>query len=471
MNIRAILYYLGLFFSPIIILAFFNILFSSYYNYFLNIDSYVAIFFISIFLSSSLVLIGRKCIKEINFLEQLVLMLLIFIFLPLLISIPFYLSNYNITFLNSYFESISGFTGTGFTIFDNIKYLDPTLIIWRSSAQWIGGLYFLIFLIIFFSNTKGDYKLTSLIFNPDKSSNLSLNLRKTSIKIFFLYSILTILIFIMLSLSGIRLFNGLNLSLSLISNGGFIPTTLLEQIIKSNFQKIVFIISLTFSSLNIYFFYNLFFKDNIKTHYEDYSILILGVLLSIILILFIKDLHFLDIIIATVSSLTSSGLTIVDVPHNFSFLLVLMTLVGGSILSSTSGLKFMRIYILIKASAFEIYTLVKPNNIVNRRILYTDKKITSNNIKNAFFIFISFFISLFVLTAMLLIDNFNFEDSFKFSILTLTNTVNSSIYGIEQIDFKNLLTSTKISIIIFMIIAKIELISVFIILKEMLFKN
>ncbi len=471
MNIRAILYYLGLFFSPIIILAFFNILFSSYYNYFLNIDSYVAIFFISIFLSSSLVLIGRNCIKEINFLEQLVLMLLIFIFLPLLISIPFYLSNYNITFLNSYFESISGFTGTGFTIFDNIKYLDPTLIIWRSSSQWIGGLYFLIFLIIFFSNTKGDYKLTSLIFNPDKSSNLSLNLRKTSIKILFLYSILTILIFIMLSLSGIRLFNGLNLSLSLISNGGFIPTTLLEQIIKSNFQKIVFIISLTFSSLNIYFFYNLFFKNNIKNHYEDYSILILGVLLSIILILFIKDLHFLDIIIATVSSLTSSGLTIVDVPHNFSFLLVLMTLVGGSILSSTSGLKFMRIYILIKASAFEIYTLVKPNNIVNRRILYTDKKITSNNIKNAFFIFISFFISLFVLTAMLLIDNFNFEDSFKFSILTLTNTVNSSIYGIEQIDFKNLLTSTKISIIIFMIIAKIELISVFIILKEMLFKN
>ncbi len=471
MNIRAILYYLGLFFSPIIILAFFNILFSSYYNYFLNIDSYVAIFFISIFLSSSLVLIGRKCIKEINFLEQLVLMLLIFIFLPLLISIPFYLSNYNITFLNSYFESISGFTGTGFTIFDNIKYLDPTLIIWRSSSQWIGGLYFLIFLIIFFSNTKGDYKLTSLIFNPDKSSNLSLNLRKTSIKILFLYSILTILIFIMLSLSGIRLFNGLNLSLSLISNGGFIPTTLLEQIIKSNFQKIVFIISLTFSSLNIYFFYNLFFKNNIKNHYEDYSILILGVLLSIILILFIKDLHFLDIIIATVSSLTSSGLTIVDVPHNFSFLLVLMTLVGGSILSSTSGLKFMRIYILIKASAFEIYTLVKPNNIINRRILYTDKKITSNNIKNAFFIFISFFISLFVLTAMLLIDNFNFEDSFKFSILTLTNTVNSSIYGIEQIDFKNLLTSTKISIIIFMIIAKIELISVFIILKEMLFKN
>ena len=471
MNIRAIFYYLGLFFSPVIILSFFNIIFSSYYNYFLNIDSYIATFLISILLSCILFFFGRKSIKEINFLEQLILILLIFIFVPLLISIPFYLSNYNITFLNSYFESISGFTGTGFTIFNNIKYLDPTLILWRSTSQWIGGLYFLIFLIIFFSNPKGDYKFTNLIFNPDQSSNLSLYLTKTSTKILFLYSVLTMFIFIILSLSGIRLFNGFNLSLSLISNGGFIPTTSLDQIIKSNAQKIVFIISLIASSLNIYFFYNLFQKENIKKHYEDYSILIVGFIISTILILSLNNLYFLDIIINTVSSLTTSGLTVVDMPHNFSFLLVLLTLVGGSILSSTSGLKFLRIYILIKASAFEIYSLVKPNNIVNKNILYTDKKIISNNIKNAFFIFISFFISLFLLTAILLSDNFSFEDSFKFSILTLTNTVNSSAYGMEQIAFKNLLTSTKISVIIFMIIAKIELLSIFIIFKEMVFKN
>ena len=64
-----------------------------------------------------------------------------------LIALPFYLSNYQVTFLNSLFEAISGLTGTGFSIFKNIKYLDPTLILWRSSSQWIGGLYFLFFLI------------------------------------------------------------------------------------------------------------------------------------------------------------------------------------------------------------------------------------------------------------------------------------------------------------------------------------
>ena len=108
---------------------------------------------------------------------------------------------------------------------------------------------------------------------------------------------------------------------------------------------------------------------------------------------------------------------------------------------------------------------------MNKNILNSEQKITLNNTKNAFFIFISFFISLFLLSIILLIDDFDFENSFKLSILTLTNTVDSPMFGLDSINFKSLLTSSKISIIIFMIIAKIELISIFIIIKEILFKN
>ena len=71
-----------------------------------------------------------------------------YIFIPLIISIPYYLSIYNISFLDAYFESISGFTSTGFSIFDNIKHIDESLILWRSSSQWIGGLYFLFSIIL-----------------------------------------------------------------------------------------------------------------------------------------------------------------------------------------------------------------------------------------------------------------------------------------------------------------------------------
>ena len=145
MNVKRISYYLGLFCLPVSFLAFINILYSSYFDYFLSINSYLITLIISLFLGAILIFFGKKADHKINFIEQLLLIILVYIMISFLISLPFYLSNYQVTFLNSFFEAVSGVTGTGFSVFKNIKYLDPTLILWRSSSQWIGGLYFLFF--------------------------------------------------------------------------------------------------------------------------------------------------------------------------------------------------------------------------------------------------------------------------------------------------------------------------------------
>ena len=65
----------------------------------------------------------------------------------------------------------------------------------------------------------------------------------------------------------------------------------------------------------------------------------------------------------------------------------------------------------------------------------------------------------------------DFESSFKLSILTLTNTAASNIYGLEEISFANLFTFTKISLIIFMVIAKVELLAIFILIQKVFFKD
>ena len=147
MNFKGISYYLSLFCFPISILSFINILYSSYFDYFLSINSYIIALILSFLISLALFFIGKKTVKKINFIEQLILIILVYLVVSFFIALPFYLSNYQVTFLNSYFEAISGITGTGFSIFKNIRYLDPTLILWRSSSQWLGGLYFLFFLI------------------------------------------------------------------------------------------------------------------------------------------------------------------------------------------------------------------------------------------------------------------------------------------------------------------------------------
>ena len=398
---------------------------------------------------------------------------MIYLTTSLLISIPYYLSNYQIPFINSLFESFSGISGTGFSIFTNIKYLDPTLIIWRSSSQWIGGLYFLIFLILFFSNSQFGYKLNKLVYMSDKSINPETNIKKISLKIFFLYSFLSFVIFVFLSLSDIRLFDSLNLTMSLISSGGFLPTNSLSQIIKNSTQELILIASFLISIFNIYFLYNLFTKKKFfKDHYEDFSLIILAFIMTLILFFLISDMNFLSSSINILSSLSTSGITTTNnISSEFTLILLLLTVVGGSIISNTSGIKLLRCYILLKASFIEILKLVRPNNVVDKNILFSNEKITNENIKISFLIFISFFISVFLLSTILLFDSISFENSFKLSILTLTNTASSGIYGLTNIDFSNLLTSSKIAIIIFMIIGKIELISFFLIIKKIFYKS
>ena len=470
MNFKSISYYLGLFCFPICILAFINILYSSYFDYFLSINSYFITLVLSFSIGSALLFLSKQSKKRINFIEQLTLIILVYVLTSFFIAVPFYLSNYQVTFLNSLFEAISGVTGTGFSIFDNIKYLDPTLILWRSSSQWIGGFYFLIFLILIFSNKQFNYKINELSYSGDGSINSENNIKDLLFRIFILYSVLSFIIFLLLNLSDIRMFNSLNLSMSLISAGGFIPTNSLDKIIQSNPQKLVLIFSLLISLLNFFLILNIFEKKIIiRDHKEDLYLLILS--LIFILPVYFNNYSGLNIIISVLSSLGNSGLSLLNSESNLSLYFILITIIGGSLISNTSGIKFTRIYILLKTVYSEIIKLVSPNSVVNKNIFNSDKKITDDVIKISFLIFISFFISLFILSGILLFDTIDFEKSFKLSILTITNTTTSSMYDVGKVNFASLLTSSKLSLIIFMIIGKIELISVFLIIKKIFFKD
>ena len=470
MNFKSISFYIGLFCFPVSILSFINILYSSYFDFFLSIESYFITLILSLFFGAALLLFGKKSDKKLNFIEQLILIILVYIIIGLLISIPFYLSNLQVTFISSFFEAISGLTGTGFSTFKNIKYLDPTLILWRSSSQWVGGLFFLFFLMILFSNKSFNYKMTNLTYAGETNYKSEENIKNNLLKIFIFYSILSLIYFTLLNITGVRLFNSLNLTMTLVSNGGFLPSDNLNDIIVTNFQKIVLILSLIFSILNFYFLFNIFNKRvMIKSHKEDFYLLAFATLF--ILLIYFNNVEGLDIIISVLSSLANSGITLLETDNNLSLYFLLLTIVGGSLISNTSGIKLTRFYVLLKITAAEIIKLISPNSVVNKTIFNSDNKINEEKVKISFLIFISFFFSLFILSSLLILDNIGFEESFKLSILTLTNTVNSEMYSFQDVNFANLLTSSKISLIIFMIIGKIELVSIFLILKKILFKD
>ena len=250
MNIKSCLYFLGLSCFPISLMSIINIFYSFYFNYLNNINSYLITLILTLFFGLIFFYIGKKERENINIYEQLLLIFLIYFLISFFILIPFYLSSYNLTFINSYFEAVSGLTGTGFSTLAYIKNLDSPLILWRSSSQWIGGLYFLIFLVLIFSNKQMSFKMINLTFSLENKINFSSNLLTVTNRIFLIYLSLSVLIFSLFLFSGIRLFDSLNLSMTVVSSGGFLPTDSLNDIIKTELQ----------SNFFMFCFFNIFFE-------------------------------------------------------------------------------------------------------------------------------------------------------------------------------------------------------------------
>ncbi len=461
--------YLSFFFGLISILSFFNIIYSYYFNLYLNLETY----YISLGLSITLSILFYKLKiseKKLSIFDKILTVFFGYILLPLVLSIPFYLSIYNLSFIDSFFESISGFTSTGFTVFENLKNIDQSLILWRSSTQWIGGLYFLFSIIFLIDIYDESFKKSLTNYISFNSSEVF----KQATKIFLLYTSITLLIFIILNIFSIRAFDSLNLAFSIISSGGFLPVNDLSSIIKDNIQIIILSLLMLISFFSIFFSYNLFFikNKNLNFFYEDLHLVIYFIIVITIFFLFFSSSNdFSNNLLSISSSISNIGFSIEKGQQNLSFIFLILVIIGGSFFSTSSGLRFIKLYSLFKYSINQILSFSRPKNIYMNKLIFTKINFNFDEINKYFLTIIIFVISLVILSSILSLSGINFENSFKLSILTLMNTVNSSIYGIEDLNFKIMNVLVKYCLIFFMIIGRMELLTILLLIKKFLVKN
>ena len=464
------LIYLSIFCGIISILSFFNIVYSYYLNLYLNLNTYIYTFVASILLTLIFYLSKSNDGKKTVIYEKILTILLGYFLLPVIIAIPFYFSIYNLTFVNSYFEAISGFTSTGFTIFNNINHIDQSLILWRSASQWVGGLYFLFSIILLIDIFDHSFKrsLTNFI-SFNKAETL-----KQSLKIFLLYSLITLGIFIILNIFEIRMFNSLNLAMTVISSGGFLPSNNLSNILINNTQVVITSLLMLTSFFSIFLTYNLFFTKNHNLNFfnEDIHLFFYLLILLFVFFTFLNfDNNFSELLLSIISSISNIGFSLNVNSKNLSFIFLILVMIGGSFFSTSSGIRFLKVYSLFKYSINEILSYSKPKNVYINKHLFSKEFFQLNEIYKYFLSIIIFILSLLFLTFLLTLSGIEFENSFKLSILTLMNTVNSSMYGLSDFSFYDLHFSTKYYLIFFMIIGRLELLTLLIICKKFLFKN
>ena len=463
------IYYLRFFTTIISILCFFNILYSYYFNLYLNIDAYFYTFLISLIPLLSF-LIKSSDVKKVSIYYKIQTVILGYFTLPVIIALPYYLSIYNITFIDAYFESISGFTSTGFTIFENIKHLDESIIIWRSSSQWIGGLYFLFSILLLIDIFDDNLKKTITNFLSFNSSEIF----KQFSKILIFYILLTLIIFLIYNIFDFRSFISLNLALSVISSGGFLPTNNLSSILNNELKINLFSLTLLISFFGLFFLYNIFLIKNkgLKSIQEDlYLLFYLLFVYSIFFIFSDKNIDFNYLFLAISSSVSNVGISLEKTPQKFAFIFLLLIIVGGSFFSTSSGLRFVKIYSLIKFSINELISHSKPKNIFLNKLAFSDKNMNLDDFYKYFLTIIIFVISLIILSSILSIMGLSIDEAFKLSILTLMNTVNSTMTGLPNFNFQEINHISKYSLILFMIIGRVELITILILCKKFFFKN
>ena len=460
--------YIGSFCLILSLLSFFNIIYSYYFEILYNIEIYLYTLLISLTLSS-LFFLKKSDLKKISIYEKIIAVTSGYLILPLIILIPYYFGLDYLTFTDSYFEAVSGFTSTGFTVFENVKYLDQSLLLWRSTSQWFGGLFFLISILFLVDIYDNNYKkiLTNFI-------SLDINeIIKQSTKILFVYTIITFILFLIYKIINLRAFDAYNLSLTVISSGGFLIENNISEILQSNLQIYLFSFSMLISFFGIFLPYNLLLlkKKDASVFTEDYYLfLYLLFILALFFLFFNKSNNFSITFFSIASSISNFGFSFTNYNQN-NFIFLILVIIGGSLVSTSSGLRFLKIFLLTKFSFNELLSHSKPKHIFLNKILFSKVKIDFDDINKYFFTIIIFILSLTLLTSFLTLLNMDFDQAFKLGILTLMNTVNSSLYSLENLNFEELSTSIKFILILFMIIGRIEFISILILIKKFVFKN
>ena len=460
--------YIGSFCLILSLLSFFNIIYSYYFEILYNIEIYLYTLLISLTLSS-LFFLKKSDLKKISIYEKIIAVTSGYLVLPLIILIPYYFGIDYLSFTDSYFEAVSGFTSTGFTVFENVKYLDQSLLLWRSTSQWFGGLFFLISILFLVDIYDNNYKkiLTNFI-------SLDINeIIKQSTKILLVYTTITFILFLIYKIINLRAFDAYNLSLTVISSGGFLIVNNISEILQSNFQIYLFSFSMLISFFGIFLPYNILMlkKKDTSVFTEDYYLFVyLLFIVGLFFLFFNTSNNFSITFFSIISSISNFGFSFTNYNQN-NFVFLILVIIGGSLVSTSSGLRFLKIYLLTKFSFNELVSHAKPKHVLLNKVLFSKVKINLMDINKYFFTVIIFILSLSSLVILLTLFNIKFDAAFKLGILTLMNTVNSSLYGLENINFSELSINLKYILIIFMIIGRIEFISVLILIKKFVFKN
>ncbi|WP_281951665.1 TrkH family potassium uptake protein [Nitrosophilus kaiyonis] len=374
----------------------------------------------------------------------------------------------NISFADSFFEAISGFTTTGATIYSDIESLSKTTLMLRSLFHWLGGMGIIVLGVglLTLINPTGSLTLFKAEATGINVEKLTPKIKDTAIRLWGIYLLLTICDIFLLYIGGMSLFDAINHAFSTISTGGF--STMNDSL--GHWRNNYFILWVTtifmfLSGINFLAHLRIFHKDfsgYLSEEVKWYTIIFLILAISLTAVHFYigKDTIFHSATHAffTISSiLTTTGFASTDYSKWSQIavsLIFLAMFVGGNAGSTAGGVKVIRYVVLFKNLFAQIKQNLHPNAVIG---VYIDKnRITSKILNSVSGFFLLFVIINIFLTLFLYAKGYDFLTSFSASIACIGNIGPGFGHVGPADNFSFFSDFEKVVLSIFMIIGRLE---------------
>ena len=345
-------------------------------------------------------------------------------------ALPMYI-NKDASFIDSLFESTSGFTTTGATIFRDIEHLNKSILFWRSFTHFIGGMGVIAFVTAIIPlSSKSKFIQVLKVEKPGTTvGKLVLNIKKTLGVLYGIYIGLTFTEFIILVFGRMPVFDSLLLSFGTAGTGGF---AVLNSSVASysTFCKYVIAIFMLLFGVNFNVYFLILMKDAKNALKSEELRVYIFIFITSLIIVFsqtlsvLKDagLTFTEAFFHISSIISSTGYSIGDIniyPTSSRILILIVMIVSACAGSTCGGMKIQRVIISLKSIKRDLTKMIHPNSV--QTVKFEGKKVSEETIKNTNTFIFLYLISIIVICFIVSFDGYSIETTINAVFTTIAN--------------------------------------------------
>ena len=426
-----------------------------------------------------LLFIGKPKSRELYAREGFVIVAMCWIFLSLFGALPFMLSGVTTSYIDALFETASGFSTTGASIFSAVEELPRSINMWRCFTHWVGGMGVLVFIMAFLPLSGGRNMHLMKAESPGPSvSKLVPKVRTTALILYLIYFVLTALQFVLLLCGGMSVYDAICTAFGTAGTGGFGIKNDSIASYSPYLQIVVTVFMLLFSlNFNAYFF---LIKGRIRDVFSSEIRAFLCIVAASIGIITVsirgmygsigEALRHAAFNVASIISTTGFSTTdFAAWPTVACIILVLLMFIGACAGSTGGGMKVSRFIILIMGARKELKSMIHPRRVQKVKV---DSREVEPEVVRSVNAYIAVYVIVLATTTLLISFDCNDVVTAFTSVAATLNNIGPGLSGVGPTqNFAFFSVPSKLILIFNMIAGRLELIPMLILFSPATWKN